>query len=224
MRNPTYGISFSAAYQLAYGFSKQKEHKKALFYARIACDRAVASGNVEYIAKSYNEIGNCLLAESYFEEAIAEYEKALKLVPGEASVFHVAIFVNLGYCRIVQGELADGFRNLYEALRWCRRHPTANVYEAWAHLALACGFSELRRWCYAWKHGRRGLELAESVGSPDAVKTGLYLMGEIEKSAGDVDAAYHYYSRMQQEFYPDLNNLAGAMLFLETKQLVNLRA
>jgi len=89
---------------------------------------------------------------------------------------------------------------------------------------LSCGFSELRRWRYAWKHGWRGLELAESTGSPDAVKIGLYLMAEIEKSAGDVKAAYEYYSRMQQEFYPDLNNLAGAMLFIETKQLVNLRA
>lgn len=224
MRNRSYGISFSAAYQLAHGFSKAKQYKKSLFYARIAHDRAVAAGKAEYIAKSHNEIGNCLLAESYFEEAIVEYEKALELVPDELSVFHVAIFVNLGYSKIVQGELTEGFRLLYAALRWCRRNPSENVYESWTHLALSCGFIEQKRWRYAWKHGWRGLELAESIGSPDAIKIGLYLMAEIEKSAGDVEAAYDYYSRMQREFYPGMNNLAGAMLFLETKKLVNLRA
>lgn len=224
MQTGSYIIGFRAAYQIATGFGRKKQYKKALFYARIAHDRAVAAGNAEAIAKSRNEIGNCLLAESYFAEAISEYEEALELVSEELSIFHVAIFVNIGYSKIVQGDLTEGFRSLYAALRWCRRNPSENVYECWTHLALACGFMELKRWRYAWKHCWRGLELAESIGNSDAVKIGLYLMGEIEKSAGDIEAAYGYYSRLQREFYPDTSNLAGAMLFFDTKELVNLRA
>lgn len=225
MRNSNYSMSFSAAYLLAQSFRMlNKQYKKALFYARIARDRALAAGNSDHIAKSRNEIGNCLLAESYFEEAEEEYVKALDLVRGPMTAFHVPVFVNLGYLKIMLGNHSGAFRILFTALRWCRRNPDENGNETWAHLALSLAFLEIRRWRYAWWHGQRGLEQAESMGAPDAIKTALYLLGEVEKSGGDRKAAYQYYSRLQREFYPQMGDLAQAMLFVETKQLVNLRA
>lgn len=224
MRNRSYEISFSAAYQLAQAFTRDKNYKKALFYARIALDRAKASGNPDFLAKGHNEIGNGLLAESYFTEAIEEYEKALELVSEEPSPFHLAVFINLGYSRVLLREFATGFGLLYKALRLSRRLPAGSLFESWAHLGLAFAFLERGRLRYAWKHGKRGLELAEDIDDSDAVKTGLYLMGEIEKTGGDIEAAFHFYSRLQEEFSPEMSNLATAMLHLDTKQLVNLRA
>lgn len=224
MRNRSYRTGFSAAYNLAYAYTKLKKPKKALFYAQISRDRALAAEDTAAIAKSYNEIGNCLLAESYFKEAIGEYERALDFVPRELSAFHVALFNNLGYSKVMVGDLSGGFRLLFAALRWCRRNPDENLYEAPIHLSLAFAFMELRRWRYAWLHGRRALMLAESTGSCDLVKLGLYVMGEIEKSAGDIEEAYQYYTRMQREFYPEEPNLPNMLLVFDTKAVVNLRA
>lgn len=225
MRNRNGSTSFSAAYQLAQSFRMvKKQHKKALFYARIARDRALAADNVMYLATSHNEIGNCLLAESYFKEAEAEYERALGLFIGDLSADHMMVYSNLGYTKIMLGLLKEGLQILFTSLRWCRRNPTKSAYESWIHLSLACAFIELGRWRYAWHHGKRGLELAEATGNFDAIKNGLYLMGEIEKSAGDLEAAFRYYSRMQKEFYPENSKIPELMLLVDAKQLVNLRA
>lgn len=224
MRNRSYSTGFSAAYNLAYAYSKQKKYKKALFYAQISRDRAMAAHDSGAIAKSHNEIGNCLLADSYFTEAIAEYERALELASEEFSPFHVAVYNNLGYSKVMVGDFSGGFHYLYAALRWCRRNPTENLYEMTSHLSLAFAFTELGRWRYAWCHGRRALRMAESMGARDFVKMGLYVMGEIEKSAGDIEEAYHYYTRMQKEFYPEEPSLPNMLLVIDTKAVVNLRA
>ncbi len=224
MRNRSERTSFLAAYNLAYGYTRKREYKKALFYARVSRDRALATRNDEWISSTHNEIGNCLLSESYFEEAVAEYERALVLLPKRFSARHVASLGNLGYCKILQGDLESGCRSLFTCLRWCRRNPSENVYEMLVHLFLCSGFIEMERWRYAWLHGSRGLELAEATGDCDAIKNGLYLMGEVEKSGGDLKAAYSYYSRLQREFYPEKSNLPDMMLSIDTKQLVNLRA
>jgi len=217
-------MGFRASYQLASGFAKKKQYKKALFYARIALGRATASNSKDHLAKSHNEIGNCLLAESYFEEAIAEYEKVLAYIGDSPSVFYLVLYINLAYSRIVLRDFTEGFRLLFQALKLCRKIRSGNLYESWIHLALAYAYLEIGRLRYAWQHGRRGLRLAESSGDREAIRMALYLMGEIEKSGGDWAAAYEFYERMQQEFHPEMNNLAQSMMFVDTRQLVNLRA
>lgn len=224
MRNRTYGTACAAANGLTYGYTQKKQFKKALFYARIARDRAYAMASDEWIVKSHNEIGNCLLSESYFEEAVEEYERALERLPEELTVFHTAVLGNLGYTKLLLGDRDAGFELLFASLKWCRRNPSKSVYEAWIHLFLCYAYIESGRWCYAWKHGQHGLKLAEQSGDYEAVKNGLYLAAEVEKGAGDIEAAYHYYSRLEREFYPESSNLPDMMLFVDTKQLVNLRA
>lgn len=217
-------VSFWASYQVACGFEKKKEYKKALFYARIAHGRAAAFKNNEYLIHSHNEMGNCLLAESHFEDAIVEYEKALALIDDSPSVFHMVLFINLAYAKIILREFTEGFRLLFKALKLCRIIRKENLYESWTHLALAYGFLEIGRFRYAWKHGRRGLDLAEFLDDREATKMALYLMGEIEKAGGDWSASYKYYERMQREFHPEMSDLAKTLMLVDTRQLVNLRA
>jgi tetratricopeptide (TPR) repeat protein len=223
-RTRSESVSFWASYQLASGFAREKHYKKALFYARIAHGRAVATKSTDHLVHSHNQIGNCLLAESYFEEAIAEYEAALALIGDLPSGFHMILFVNLAYSKIVLREFTDGFRLLFRALKLCRRMRGGHVYESWTHLALAYAFLEIGRVRYAWRHGSLGLRLAERSGDREALRTALYLMGEIEKVGGDWASAYEYYHQMQQEFFPEMSDLAKTMMVVDTRELVNLRA
>ena len=84
-----------AAYNIARHYELAKNYKKALFYARIALERSEALGRRDWLASSHNLIGNTLLAESLIEQACAEYEQALELMPAEPTVAHAMILDNL---------------------------------------------------------------------------------------------------------------------------------
>lgn len=223
MRSRCLETTFAAAYNLSHAHELRKAFKKALFYAQVARDRALSSFQTELIAKSHNQIGNCLLAESYFEQAIVEYECALTLLTGRMTLNRSAILLNIGYAKTILGDSRKGFELLYKCLRWYHQSGM-RAYEAWAHIFLCHAHLEVDRVRYAAKHGARGLEVAEATGNQEAVKNVLFLLGEVEKASADFDAASAHFRRLQREFYPEAENLPAMMLLCDTKQLVNLRA
>ncbi len=164
-----------------------------------------------------------MVAESYFDEGIREYECALELLPEELSVIRASVLVNLAYPNAVIGNYAKSFKLLFTCLRWFRRTGKL-IYGAWPHLVLCYTYIEIGRFHHAWRHGMRALDMAERAKDHEAIKNALFLLGEVEKSAGDIDTAYDYYARLQREFCPEVANLPEMMLVVESKQLVNLRA
>lgn len=223
MRNRTFPISFAAAYNLSFSHEFKKEYKKALFYAQIARDRAVGSGDSQLVAKAHNQLGNCLLAESYFDAAASEFREAIGLLPAEQTVLRTAVLGNLGYAMVILGDHREGFRLLFESLRWCRRSGK-HGYEAGLHLCLCYAYGEIGRYEPASRHGKRSLALAEAAGDSEGIKYALFMLGEVAKSLGEYDAAWDSFDRLQQEFYPGEPQLPELMLFFDTKQIVNLRA
>lgn len=223
MRNWSVETSFIAAYNLSHAYELRKEFKKALFYAQVARDRAEDSRRPDYLANSHNQVGNCLLGDSYFEQAAAEYQRALCQMPAESSLVKAAAVTNRSYCMLVMGRKREPFGHLFRSLRWLRRRGL-HLYETWPHLFLCYGYLELGRLRRAFQHGCKALTIAERTGEYDAKKNALFLLAEVEKAAGQTDAAYDLLVSMQREFYPDHSDLAELMSVVEMKQLVNLRA
>lgn len=223
VRNWSVETSFIAAYNLSHAYELRKEFKKALFYAQVARDRAEGAGRSDYLANSLNQVGNCLLGDSYFEEAAQEYQRAQCLMPAEPSLVKVASTTNRSYCMLVMGRKREPFGQLFRSLRWLRRRGL-HLYETWPHLFLCYGYLELGRLRRAFQHGTQALKIAERTGEYDAKKNALFLLAEIEKAAGETEAAYELFVSMQREFYPDHSDFAELMSVVEMKQLVNLRA
>jgi tetratricopeptide (TPR) repeat protein len=212
-----------AAYNIARHYELTKNYKKALFYARIAHDRSVVLGRRDWIASSHNLIGNTLLAESFLKEACEQYEQALSLIPEEPSAARARILDNLGYCRVLQGRHREGFPLLYESLSLLRRFQ-AERYEISTRLDLCFAHLETGRYRHAWRHGAAALALAERMDEPDSVKNALYLLGEVANLQGDLPTARGYFSRLQQDFYPDAGYLPGFLLAVDVRKLINLHA
>jgi tetratricopeptide (TPR) repeat protein len=177
----------------------------------------------DWLVWSYNQLANCLMDESRFSEAAKEYRRALRLQPEKKSVFRAVLLVNLGYCQMMLGRMDEGLPLTFRSLRWFRSFG-ARVYEIWAHLDLCYAYLEFDRPDRAREHGRRALQMAEESGDADLRKIALYLLGETERIAQDLDRAYEYFSCLQQEFYPESPQLLETMLLVGTRQLVNLRA
>ena len=215
--------SFLAAMNLSRAQVQDKAPKKALFYAQVARDRARAIGRSEWLVWSYNQLANCLVDESRFKEAVREYERALDLHGEDRSALRALLLLNLGYCFMMLGRMKDGMPLTFRALRWLR-YLGARVYEVWPHLDLCYAYIELGRYDRAREHGLRALELAEETGEAARLKNALYLLGETERAAANPERAYEYFSRLQREFFPESPQLAELMVFVDARQIVNLRA
>lgn len=223
MRHHDAMTSFMAAYNLSYAYELSKQHKKALFYGRIARDRARASGERAHLANSLNQIGNSLLAESYFSDASEHYEEALALMADEMSYLSVPALINQGYCQILLGQVREGFRLLFSCLRWVRPREMRS-HQTWSHLFLCAGYVEIGRIERAWRHGRKALALAEETGESDAIKAALFMMGEVERNGGDLEAAYQCFAEVQRRFFPEYAQIPELMSVVGMAEVVNLRA
>lgn len=212
-----------AAYNIARHYELTKNYKKALFYARITRDRSESLGRRDWLASSYNLIGNTLLAESFVEQASVEYEKALGLIPDEPSVARAQILDNLGYCRVLQGRTAEGYTLLYESLSWLRRLG-ARRHEISARLDLCFAHLETGRYRHARRQGTLALRLAESLQDRDSVKNALYLLGEVANLSEDVHTARRHFTRLHRDFYPEAGYLPEFLLAVDVRKLVNLHA
>jgi tetratricopeptide (TPR) repeat protein len=212
-----------AAYNIARHYELTRNHKKAFFYARIARERAEQQGRKDWVASSHNLIGNLLLAESFVEQAAREFERALELMPSSPSVWQARILDNLGYCRVLERRYAEGYSLLYRSLGLLRRYG-AERYLISTHIDLCFAHLETGRYRHARRHGATALRLAERLHENDAVKNALYLLGEAANLSGDVIAACGFFSRLQREYFPEVNYLPGFLLAVDVRKLVNLHA
>lgn len=212
-----------AAYSLARAYEARDEHKKGLFYARIAFERTSAMPNPDrdWLASSHNQVGNFLVTESRFEEALQRYEDALELQP-ESEFRWALIENNIGYCHLMLNRFGQAFRMLHRSLRVLRRlnRPKDQLL---VHLDLCLAHLEVGRNRHALRHGTRALALAEQWGSPDDLKKALYLLGEATNMLGDEAAARKLFDRLQ-EHYPETPFLADFLLAIDVRKVINLRA
>lgn len=214
---------FLASYNISRAYDRVREYRKALFYARLALDHALRLNRSEWVGSSLNQIANQLLSTSFFGEACNEYEKALDLLPEDALLERALIFDNLGYCRVVQGRLREGFQLLFWSLRTLRRL-SARRYQAYPRLGLCVAYLEIGRYRHAMKHGYRALHIAQTEGDTEATKLALYLLGETAKLAGATAVAHRFFRRLQSDFYPDDGFLPEMLLSVDVRRLINLRA
>jgi tetratricopeptide (TPR) repeat protein len=213
-----------AAYNIARAYELRKEHKKSLFYGRIALKRAQDLGHTALEAGAENQIGSALLADSLFEDAACCYERALELMAGSPVREDQLVYLaNLGYCDVVRGRLRAGLRLLYRTLRAARAGKLVRL-EMVARLDLCFAHLERGHLLRAYRHGEVGLALAEEVGEVDWIKNALYLTGEVAVVDGRLAEARQRFGELQQRFYPGQRNLPDFLVGVDIRSVINLRA
>lgn len=223
LRSPSQVNGFLAANTIARACEWRRDNKKGLFYARIALERAKALERPEWIAAASNQIGNFLLGESYFENAVQSYREALALLPSDDGQRQLTYLANLGYCELVLGQFQSAMRVLYRCLRVARNRGWQRLQMV-AHTDLCYGHLELGRYDDAERHGRRGLALAESNGEGEWIKNSLYLLGEVAVLTGADQRAWAWFHELQHRFYPSQSHLPDLLISVDIRRMINLRA
>ncbi len=223
LRSTSQENGFLAAYNIARAYELDRDHERALFYARIARDRCQSLQRRDWMAWSSNQTGNLLLAESQFEEACSEYELALQLMPHESTVDRALLLDNLGYCRIVQGRIDEGFSLLQTSLRTIIRHG-AERFQAGPRLSLCYAYLDVGRHAPALRHGLRALDIAQRASDDNAIKYAHFLLGETYNQLGEGDIARGYFTRLQQRYFPGADHVPELLLAVDVRPLINLKA
>ncbi len=214
-----------AAYNLSIYYDLRDNIEKSRFYARLALTHSEQTESALFQARCHNLLGNLWVRESRFEKALAEYRQALEHFPAPASAERTVLQVNVGYCHLTCGRYREGFEHLFQARRNYRRLDVGEGHGlVMVRLALSFGYLEIGRSRRARLHGAVSLQLAERCGDRDLIKKALYMLGETEKLCGDELAAYTYFCRLQEEFYPENPYLPDLLLDNDTNKLVNLWA
>lgn len=212
-----------AAYNIARIFELDQSIKKSLFYARVALQLAKDLRRPECLARSHNQMGNLLLAESRLSEAVDHYEQALDFMPEEEDLDTVPILTNLGYCRSLHGRHSEAFELLARARGLLSRTEAAHL---WIPLLLASSFAYLdtRSLEECVRHAQRALDLAGGLGDTRSMTIAHYLLGQAAVLSGDRDAARLRFLQLQREFFPDIPNLVSLLLSVDLTPVLNLRA
>ncbi len=218
-----------AAINVSIFYDLKEDFKRSRSYAEKALDYAQQTGSVVFQVRSFNRLANLLLSDSRFEEAQEYYQQALDLAvdleAGEEFTERATLYCNLGYCHLLCGGVNETFHYLFNA-----RRLTIRMGIKWGHLlarirlSLSAAYLEIGRYHRARLHAIRGMQLAEDCNEAELSKKALYVLGEVEKLGDNSTAAYNHYSRLQNEYYPDLYFLPDTLMNTETRELVNLWA
>jgi len=217
-------VAFSAAYNLASSLRKQGRYERAMVYARRAMDRSRELGADDLAAGAHNLIGNILLNQSYADDALAEYGRALalrRMLPGDHR-FSIAILEeNIGYCQLIKGELRDGIDRILGALALadevgnlrCRAECLQDL--CYAHLLL----DEFE---LASDYGEQALTLARDAGYDDVVENCHYMLGEIGLRTGDLERRDLHFELLQER-HPELPFLRDFLCLVDVSSIITLK-
>jgi len=217
-------IGVAAAYNLASSLRKQGRHERAMVYAKRAFERAQSLGTTDCLAMVHNLLGNLYLSQSYLDQALAEYERAIALreaQDGDTRYSRAIVLENLGYCLLLKQRLAEGTARLRDALDLARqvedRRCEAECLQDLCYGLLLMGDHEAAVRC-----GQSALELSARAEYADIQENCHYLLGELGSRMGDLSARDEHFQRLQS-LHPELPFLKDFLCAVDVTQIITLK-
>ncbi|HEY3054195.1 MAG TPA: hypothetical protein VGK04_12510 [Thermoanaerobaculia bacterium] len=220
MRRRNHHHTFLAAYALMYKHRLQNETQRGIFYGQVALDAAIAANEAMWKLGALNDLGIVYEIDSQFAKAIDCFEQALALVDAVADredrrFGRAAIVQNLGYNKLLVGEIEEGIRLLSSILGQLEGPSTI----ADANLDLCYGYLEIEDYGRAREHGEIGLSHAVEARQ---IRNAHYLLGEVAYKAGDVETADYHFEELAR-YYPEFRNLKSLLFAIDLRSMVNFR-
>lgn len=196
---------FLAAYNLAFFFELKGALKKALFYAQIAGRQAAALEDTLPAAAAAYSQGKLWLGESRLQQAQRSIETSIELLDERSERRNHALETStLGYCLALLGKKRRALA-LLESSTAAIADLACRLYEPAARLNFGFALLEMDELESAHRQAERALGLPCSPGDR---KYALYLSGETASMLGQLDTAQEQFGQLQEEFYPQLPDLA----------------
>ena len=208
-----------AAYALLFKHRIEEDYKRALFYGQLALRAAEEFGDREYERAVLVDLGNVYEMQSEISKAVECFESALRLIPAESETDRRSrgyTLENLGYCRLLEGEVDRGITMINEALL-CLDDDTGR---AEAFIDLCYGHLERQELDRAQSYGEAGLDIATE---PRQIRNAHFLLGEVACKRENTAVAEYHFGELAK-FYPDFRHLKNLLMAVDLRSMVNLKA
>ncbi|HET7711671.1 MAG TPA: hypothetical protein VFL80_07050 [Thermoanaerobaculia bacterium] len=207
-----------AGYALQYKHRLEGDFKRALFYGQLALRAAEEANDLAYKRAVLVDLGNVYEMDSQVARAIECFQQALEVLDADDPAQRLSrgyALENLGYCRLLEGETAEGIALVEQALEYL----DDALGRAEAHIDLCFGNLDAGDLETARLHGEQGLALAAD---DRQVRNAQYLLGEVAYKVGDVESAERHFDHLAR-FYPDFKNIKNLLFALDLRGMVNLK-
>ncbi len=196
---------FLAAYNLAFIFDHQEAPRKALFYAQVAYQQSEALEDTASAAIAAYYLGKLWLGESRLQDAQRSMETSIELLDRRSETSSRALETStLGYCLALLGEKRRALARL-EASTTSIADIDCRLYEPASRLNFGFALLEMGE----AEHAQYQAEQALSRPCvPLDRKYALFLAGETANLLGQPDAADQRFRQLQEEFFPEIPDLA----------------
>lgn len=207
-----------AAYALQYKHRLESDFKRALFYGQLALRAAEEANDLAYKRAVLVDLGNIYEMDSQIQRAIESFEQALELLDDADEIHNLSrgyTLENLGYCRLLIGEIANGLTTIHDALRYLS-DPLGLVE---AYVDLCYGYLESGDLEQARSYGEKALACATDSRH---IRNAHYLLGEVAYTMGDTDLANQHFDELAR-FYPGFRNLKSLLFAVDLRSMINLK-
>ena len=199
---------FLAAYNLAFLFELKGALRKALFYAQIAGHQATALEDTLPAAAASYSLGKLWLGESRLQRAQRSIETSIELLDERSERHNHALETStLGYCLALLGKTRRALA-LLESSTAAIADLDCRLYEPAARLNFGFALLEMNELERSHHQAERVVSLP--CGPLDR-KYALYLSGETASMLGRPGVARERFGKLQDEFYPQIPNLAAEL-------------
>lgn len=220
MRRRSVRHVYLAAYALQYKYRLENDLKRALFYGQLALRTADEANESSWRRIVLLELGNIYELDSQIATAIECFEESLAIAEESAEnrdrdLSHAYAVENLGYCKLLQGDIDAGLAYVHEALEML----SDPIGRAEAYVDLCYGYVERGDYAQARVYGEAALEIAKE---PRQIRNAHYLLGEACYKAGDTASASFHFDELAK-FYPQFRNLKNLLFAIDLRSMVNLK-
>jgi tetratricopeptide (TPR) repeat protein len=212
----------TAAIRLAEALIKEGSHEKAAHYLRTGLQHARAAQDRSREMTALALQGLLDVMEGRHSQAVERYAAALAIAEETGAPHRTSLLDQLGYARIVAGEVLHGVRTLHQGLRAARQDE--NVWmEAEVHVDLAFGFLLAEKNGAAERHALKALALVARASDHPAVhKNAAFILMELALR-GARPADFERWFQRLQELLPDVKLSRDFFRIFDISDVVNLK-
>ena len=197
-------------------------------FARLALEKAEELGQSLQIYSCLTSLGLLYLNQSYLDEALENYEAALRLLeehppedPAEQAYYWALTTDHIGYVLVMKGSLREGLLKLEAAHDRARN---LGITDLVTEIATDLCFVHLRlgNLDEARSFGETALEMAEEHAYDFFRRNCYYHLGEVASQSGNDAEADEYFRRLG-EFYPQFAFLGEFLREYDISSMINLK-
>ena len=211
----------AAAVQLSEALMKEGNHGKAAHYLRVGLDFARRAEDPSRELSALTMQGHLSVVTGSHSQAVDSYAEALAIAERLESPTIPSLLDQLGYARLVAGDVPAGMWTLRRAASKARAIDNDWLL-AEVHVDLAFGFLLAEKNAAAERHGLKAFAMSSQLGQPAVHKNAVFILMELSLRGNREEDFSRWFAKLQA-LMPDVKLSPDFFRIFDVSDVINLK-